>query len=238
MQEVKNGFPQRLNRYGIFAIIREVFVLIISFILLFGAAGTLIWYNAWIYLILAALQQLMIILILLFKNPELLNERGKAIKEGTVYTDKIFVIIYFFIGFGSLIVAGFDAVRYQWTAMSDVLIIPGVILFLLCAVLGNWAMAENTFFETTLRIQRERGHRVIKTGPYRLVRHPGYTAWMLGALAFPLILGSWISYLPALMGVAVFIMRTAVEDSYLRKELPGYEDYARKTKYRLFPCIW
>jgi protein-S-isoprenylcysteine O-methyltransferase Ste14 len=104
--------------------------------------------------------------------------------------------------------------------------------------LSGAAMAANPFFEGVVRIQREVGHRTIEGGPYRLIRHPGYAGLALWALAIPLLLGSAWAFAPALSTVAWVVLRTALEDALLRRELPGHADYARRVKWRLVPGLW
>ena len=99
-------------------------------------------------------------------------------------------------------------------------------------------MGENPFFEKTVRIQSDRGHRVVDIGPYRLVRHPGYLGFFGWILSTPLLLGSWWAFVPALLSIAGIVVRTALEDRTLKAELPGYADYAKRTRYRLVPGIW
>jgi protein-S-isoprenylcysteine O-methyltransferase Ste14 len=99
-------------------------------------------------------------------------------------------------------------------------------------------MGVNPFFEKTVRIQTERGHRVIDTGPYRFVRHPGYLGFFGWGLSTPLLLGSWWAFLPALLSMVSLVIRTALEDRTLREELAGYREYASKVRYRLIPGIW
>jgi protein-S-isoprenylcysteine O-methyltransferase Ste14 len=97
----------------------------------------------------------------------------------------------------------------------------------------------NNHFETTVRIQTDRNHRVCTTGPYRFVRHPAYLAMVIAALTTPFVLGSWWACAPTVLVVAAVIFRTAMEDRVLRKELEGYRDYAdRITRYRLVPLVW
>ena len=96
----------------------------------------------------------------------------------------------------------------------------------------------NRFFSGTVRIQTERGHRVVTGGPYRFVRHPGYLGGVISYLAMPLILGSAWAYIPAAVGMAVTAIRAALEDRTLKKELPGYLEYTQATRYRLIPGIW
>ena len=96
----------------------------------------------------------------------------------------------------------------------------------------------NRFFAAVVRIQEDRGHTVISSGPYRVVRHPGYAGGTWTWLAMPLMLGTLWSYIPAIATVAFICLRTALEDRTLRKELPGYAEYAQRTRYRLVPGIW
>ena len=99
-------------------------------------------------------------------------------------------------------------------------------------------MASNAFFATTVRIREERGHSVVNQGPYRMVRHPGYLGSVIYTLFSPLVLNSFWTFIPALFTVCLLIMRTSLEDRTLQGELPGYSEYARKTRYRLLPGIW
>jgi len=97
---------------------------------------------------------------------------------------------------------------------------------------------ENKFFAAVVRIQSDRDHKVIDSGPYRLVRHPGYAGSFLASLLIPLALSTYWVYIPVLLANLVIILRTAKEDHFLRAELPGYAEYAQKTRYRLLPEIW
>lgn len=111
-------------------------------------------------------------------------------------------------------------------------------LVALSALFTVWAMACNRFFYGRVRIEKERGHTVASTGPYRLVRHPGYLGAIVTDGFTPLLLDSWWAMLPALLTVAVLVLRTSLEDRTLLKELDGYHEYAQRVRYRLFPGIW
>ena len=135
------------------------------------------------------------------------------------------------------VVAGLDE-RFDWSSMSEVTLYGGAVLLAVGAVLATWAMVENEYFEQFVRVQTDRAHRVVTTGPYRIVRHPGYVGAILGALATPLMLGTWWAFVPAGAVALLFIIRTILEDRILDKELEGYQAYAQRTRYRLLPGIW
>jgi protein-S-isoprenylcysteine O-methyltransferase Ste14 len=102
----------------------------------------------------------------------------------------------------------------------------------------TWAESVNKFFEPTVRIQTDRGHTVIDSGPYALVRHPGYLAAGLLVLGLPLSLGSYWALVPAALSNVLLVVRTALEDRTLREELPGYKEYTQRVRYRLVPGVW
>ena len=102
----------------------------------------------------------------------------------------------------------------------------------------TWAEAVNKFFEPTVRIQTDRGHRVIDTGPYAIVRHPGYVSGFLVFIGMPLCLGSLWALIPAVLVCLLLVVRTIWEDQTLREELAGYEEYAQRVRYRLIPGVW
>jgi len=113
-----------------------------------------------------------------------------------------------------------------------------LILMMLGYLLGTWALIENKFFSGVVRIQQDRGHYVVTTGPYRCLRHPGYAGTLLFYLVMPILFDSLWAFIPSLLFFIVTLLRTSLEDRTLQAELPGYADYAKKTRYRLFPGIW
>jgi len=204
---------------------------------LFASAGSFHWLRAWIYLSLYVGGLLMTVAIVLRANPEVIVARGRRHKD-TKRSDKICIVIYTPLVFVLPLVAGFDAVRFHWSSLPFATLYAGAALFVLGIGATIWAMAVNPFLEETVRIQTDRRHRVITAGPYRFVRHPMYVGIILSYLAAPLVLGSVWAYLPAAATILLFIWRTALEDRTLRQELPGYEEYAQRTRYRLLPAIW
>ena len=104
--------------------------------------------------------------------------------------------------------------------------------------LASYALIENRFFSALVRIQTDRGHRVVSSGPYRWLRHPGYAGALMSFWATPSWLDSWWAFIPAALVTAVLVIRTRLEDETLRNELDGYDDYARRVRYRLLPGVW
>jgi protein-S-isoprenylcysteine O-methyltransferase Ste14 len=238
--ETQNSDRQQagLNRTGIRGVALQSLLIIIGIVILFVSAGTLAWINAWIYVGLIIIYHVVSTVVLARLNPQLLNERGTVTGTGTKTFDKLYVAVYPVFSFGSLVIMGFDAVRYQWSVMPFWFIFVGIFLFVAVAPVALWAMAVNKFFEWTVRIQDDRGQYVCTSGPYNLIRHPGYTGLIVSLLSYPLILGSWWGFLPNLTLGLIIVVRTALEDRTLQKELPGYREYAQKVKYRLVPFIW
>jgi protein-S-isoprenylcysteine O-methyltransferase Ste14 len=205
--------------------------------LLLGAAGTASYWPAWLYLAIGVLSSVLTRIVLRC-NPELLAERGRPGPDAKPWDRKI-LGLGFLLTLAILVVAGLDAGRYRWhprlpwpwSVAGLLLSLAGMILFLL-------ALKENRFFSSVVRIQRERGHTVCDSGPYRVVRHPGSAGMIVGTLGLPLLLLSAWSAIPALIFVAAMIVRTRLEDSALEAELDGYRDYQRTTRYRLVPGLW
>jgi len=227
-----------LTRQAIRSILVQSLLIVIGFIILFASAGTLAWINAWIYVGLISVATIISTIVLARVNPELLNGRGTVTKAGTKTFDKVWLAIYPVFTFGNLVVMGFDAVRYQWSVMPFWLTFVGIFMFIFAMVVSAWAMAVNKFFEWTVRIQNDRGQYVCTSGPYGTIRHPRYAGLILSLLAYPFILGSWWGFLPNIVLSLIIVIRTALENRTLQKELSGYAEYAQKVKYRLIPLIW
>ena len=209
--------------------------LIIVGALLLASAGRLEWTAAWVYL--GAI--LLIILVNAFlMAPELMAERA-GLQEGTVRWDIYLSTFVAMVGpVLTVLVAGLDQ-RYGWSgAVAIWQQGAALLLFLAAGILGAWAMAANRYFSATVRLQSERGHRVVKSGPYGIIRHPGYTAGIVSIMATPVLLESWIAIIPAIIVVSGYIVRAALEDSFLQKNLPGYRDYSSTVQYRIIPGVW
>ena len=136
------------------------------------------------------------------------------------------------------IVAALDDGRYHWFPVPWWGCVLGYILLITGMVGLTWAESVNKFFEPSVRIQTDRGHRVIDTGPYAIVRHPGYVSAFLVFIGMPLSLGSLWALIPAVLVCLLLVVRTIWEDQTLREELAGYEEYTQRVRYRLIPGVW
>lgn len=236
MERMEN---KKLKKSGIKVIVGTFLGPFIQVTLLFVSAGHINIPRAWCYLVISFIGMFGGIVLVGKVNPELLNHRGQwKKKKDTKPWDKVLLIAYGITGFYVLpVVIGLD-MRFQWSYLGIHFTIAGIVLFLIGSILLHWAMIVNTHFETTVRIQNDRGHKVITTGPYKIVRHPGYVGSILWAVATPLIIGSIVGLIPAGIAGFLLLIRTSLEDKTLHSELNGYAEYTERVRYRLFPGIW
>jgi protein-S-isoprenylcysteine O-methyltransferase Ste14/8-oxo-dGTP pyrophosphatase MutT (NUDIX family) len=214
------------------------FSLLILAVILLLSSGRLGWSWAWAYIAASALILFGGGSILAIKDPELVAERTRLVREGTKPWDKTLTGLYGLAGMVTLLVCGLDQ-RFGWTmAFGTWPRFAGLLVFLLANSFATWAILSNTFFSATVRLQREREHRVTTEGPYRFVRHPAYAGWAVCALAAPVILDSLWGFLPAAVTVGILLVRTALEDRTLQRDLDGYREYAARVRHRLLPGIW
>lgn len=206
-------------------------------VILFAAAGRVSWKRGWIYVGLYVCTLVIGEIVVSVKSPGILQERAQR-HANTKSFDKVILRLIKVTFFLFPVVAGLDAVRFGWSHVGWQAFFAGLPVYLTGWVLVPWTMIVNPHLEPTVRIQEERGHRVVKSGPYGVVRHPMYAGVILQTLAAPLLVGSLWSYLPVGASICLFVVRTALEDRMLRKELPGYAEYATNTRYRLVPGIW
>jgi protein-S-isoprenylcysteine O-methyltransferase Ste14 len=207
-------------------------------VLLFVPAGSLDWPAAWLFL--ATLGFLGIVGGFWFVkiNPGLLAERMRPmIQKDQPKADKVFILAMGLVSMIWLIVMGLDQ-RYQWSDMSAGFQVLGFVLFMLSLAISFWAMRENAFAAPVVKIQAERGHQVIRTGPYALVRHPMYSGAIFFFLGVSLLLGSWWGATITPIFIGLFAGRVVIEESTLLAGLPNYRDYTEQVRYRLLPGIW
>jgi protein-S-isoprenylcysteine O-methyltransferase Ste14 len=195
---------------------------------------------AWVYSVLSVVLMLGSRVLMARKHPDLVAERASyRDAEDIKAWDKKLVPWIAQIGpLVILIAAGLDK-RFGWSPSLPIWV---SLAALLVAILGYlfsiWALVENRYFSSVVRIQTERGHTVCDTGPYKIVRHPGYAGGLVWYLMTPVILGSLWAYIPTVIVIALTVLRTSLEDKTLQAELPGYVEYTKQTCYRLIPGIW
>jgi protein-S-isoprenylcysteine O-methyltransferase Ste14 len=176
---------------------------------------------------------------LLLADPELVKERSQ-VRSGTQRRDMVLAGVSFLFFYPlTLAVAGVDVGRVGWSPPFPLVVqVLALAVFALGNGLGLWAVVNNRYFSTFVRIQKDRGQAVVRQGPYRYVRHPGYAGTIAAAVALPVALGSLWALLPATVGAGGFVVRTLLEDRTLVEELRGYREYASEVRYRLIPGIW
>ena len=198
------------------------------------------WWQAWAYSLVFASAGIGIRLWAERRHPGLMAERAQLLKApGVKSWDRLLApLMALSLGLPLFVVAGLDH-RFEWSPhFPGWLNILGLVLASAGYGFAGWAFLENRFFSAVVRIQSERGHVVCDTGPYKIVRHPGYLGGVLSPFAMALALDSVWTLIPATAAVVIAVVRTALEDRTLQKELPGYREYADRVRYRLVPGIY
>ena len=215
------------------AIIKFLLGFLIVSLLIFIPAGTINYFNGWLFIGVLFIPMFIAGLIMFFKNPELLRsrldakEREREQKEVLVYS-----AIMFILGF---ILAGFNY-RYSWSILPRWIVIIATCIFLISYLLYAEVLRENSYLLRTIGVKE--GQKVVDTGLYGIVRHPMYLATIVLFLMMPLILGSLISFVIFLIYPFVIVKRINNEEEVLKRDLVGYKEYMKKVKYRLIPYIW
>ena len=220
-------------------VVMLLLVLVIFPLLPMIISGRWDWWQAWVMFALFVLSFIVSRAIAARKTPDILKERADYATQGNTQAwDKWLSPV---VAFGSvfiLLVAGLDEL-FDWSPdLSLGLELFGLGLIVIGYVLGSYALVENAFFSGTVRLQPERGQTVVKSGPYGWVRHPGYLGSLIASIGMPLLLDSLWAFIPMLVFGFFYVLRTHLEDRFLRENLAGYSEYAREVRYRLFPGIW
>jgi protein-S-isoprenylcysteine O-methyltransferase Ste14 len=200
---------------------------------LFGSAGRWDLPQFWVYV---GVMSALLLVAALVVEPGLIKERLRPGRGGRDYLTRLLVLPLFL---AHLVIAGLDVGRFFWSVSVPVILqVVGFVGMAAAVGFAIWAIAVNRFFSSVVRIQAERGHHLITTGPYQYVRHPGYAAGLICSVCSSLALGSWASALPLLVWVPLVLRRTALEDRLLHGDLPGYAEYGRQVRHRLLPGLW
>ena len=207
-------------------------LLMVTF-LLFLPAGTIAYFNGWLFIALLFVPMLLLGVILLLKAPDLLKKRLNHKEKEGGQKQVIGLSLLMFVG--GFVAAGLDF-RFGWTAVPNWLSILSSVLLLLSYGLYAEVMRENAYLSRTIEVQENQ--KVVDTGLYGIIRHPMYSATILLYLAMPLVLGSWISFLVMLLYPVIIVFRICNEEKVLEQGLEGYCEYKQRVKYRLIPCVW
>lgn len=215
-----------------------VIVLIVPLlpILITGRWG---WWQAWVFAAIYIFSFVISRIIANRRNPGIIAERAYSmeLKDAKPW-DRVLSPAVALGGILVPLTAGLD-VRIGWSPPFSLPVqVIGLAGLLAGIILGAWALIENAFFSGVVRIQTDRGQHVVMSGPYALIRHPGYAGAILTYLATPFLLDSWCALGPAAVLAVLLIVRTNLEDHTLRSELDGYGDYAKKVRFRILPGVW
>lgn len=220
-------------------IVQLLLVLVVMPLLPMIISGAWKWWEAWTYAIISIIGFIVSRRLAVRRHPDILMERSRSMGLGDAKLwDKILAPSMALGSVVPLAVAGVDKL-FGWTNPFGLNIkVVALVVIILGYALGSWALIENKFFSGVVRIQTDRGHQVVTTGPYRFIRHPGYSGSLLVYLVVPLFLDSLWAFIPTVLLFGVVFLRTSLEDRTLQEELPGYREYTQKTRYRLLPWIW
>jgi protein-S-isoprenylcysteine O-methyltransferase Ste14 len=206
---------------------------------LFGCAGTFDWPGASVFMTQFVIGSLVVTLWLAWRDPGLLKERmGSPFQRGQAFSDKVFMALIIVLWYGWLVLMALDARRWGYSHMPEVLNGVGAALIPIGFFIIWLTFRENSFAAPVIRIQQERGQRVVSTGPYAIVRHPMYAGVILYLIGTPLLLGSWLGVLALPLIIGALAARIFLEEATLRHGLPGYTEYAARVRYRLVPGVW
>lgn len=215
------------------ALSKFIFGLLFVGLLLFLPAWTFNYPNAWLFIALLFIPMLILGMVLFIKSPNLLKKRLNAKEKQATQKSVVGIsALLFLVGF---IIAGLDF-RFNWSSVPKWLVITASIVLFISYLLYGEVMRENAYLSRTIEVQENQ--KVIDKGLYKIVRHPMYSVTIFLFLSIPLILGSWYSLICFIPYIPVIIVRIINEEKLLEKELEGYTDYKKRTKYRLIPFIW
>ncbi len=227
--------PQGINRRRV--VMGLIGLPLFLALFMFLPAGTWAWPKGWLFIFILLGVISAVFAILQQVNPEVIVARSRFHK-GTRHWDKILLSLYFPAMSFVLIVAALDDGRFHWFPVPWWVCGVGYALLLAGIGIVTWAEGVNKFFEVTVRIQTERDHAVIDSGPYAIARHPGYVGGIVHAFGIALALGSLWALVPAGLASIVLVVRTRWEDQMLQEELNGYREYATRVRYKLLPGVW
>ena len=231
--------PKKPLRVSLAVVLQLVIVLMIFPMLPILITWRWSWWQAWVYYALLVLAFILSRYLANRRHPDILQERASYMEhKDTQSWDKLLSPLTAFSSVFIVLVAGLDR-RFNWSDdFSLFMNWIGIFLVIGGIALASYALIVNRFFSGTVRLQEERGHHPVTDGPYRWMRHPGYSGSLLLFLGIPLLLGSAWAYLVVVIALVILIIRTRLEDQFLQENLAGYKQYAQRVRFRLLPGIW
>ena len=205
---------------------------------LFISAGTIKWAEAWLFFALFFVFFVGVSLWLFRKNPSLANERMRLGGSNQQGWDRVLFPIMFISPLAWLVLSGLDSVRFKWSHVPLWVEVIGGVLLLISFFLFFFTFRKNSYLSPLARVQRDRGQKVISTGPYAIIRHPMYFAFLPFMVGTPLMLGSWFGAVFGVLYMLLVARRAVLEERMLVDSLEGYREYKEKVRYRLIPYVW
>ena len=197
------------------------------------------WWEAWVYALINILGFALSRWLAARRNPDILAERAQFLRHGNTESfDRILAPLLGVSGALIPLAAGLDALLDGSPTFSLPVKIASLIIILAGYTLSSWALIQNRYFSGTVRIQNDRGQKVVSEGPYRWMRHPGYSGAMLTYLVIPFFLDALWVFIAVVLTMIILIIRTRLEDKTLQDQLEGYREYAGRVRYRLVPGVW
>jgi protein-S-isoprenylcysteine O-methyltransferase Ste14 len=220
-------------------IIQTLAFIVVMAALLFGPAGTAAWPSAWVFIGELAVPSVLIGAWLARRDPALLAERMSGLfRPGQSRADRALMAVFLALTVAWLVAMALDAMRFRLSHVPVWLQAVGAVAVALCFYLAFLTFRANTYAAAAVRVQTERGHRVVTDGPYAVVRHPMYAGAILYFLGTPLLLGAWYGLAFAPVFIALLAVRAVMEERMLARALDGYPAYAARVRFRLVPYIW
>ena len=238
MDQKRKDFDPSLRRGLISWAVKGVLYKAYVGVVLMLSAGRWDWGAGWLYVFIFLAFDAATALVVIPRSPGLLIERSRSSPNVKDWDKVVMPLAAGLLPLAAWILSGLTE-RWSWgPPVSDAAQLAGFLLTVSGHGVIVWAMGVNPFFSPMVRIQEDRDHQVADRGPYRLIRHPGYFGAILFTVGIPLLLGSWWGMIPSLVSVALYFLRTALEDQTLSSELPGYVDYMERVRYRLILGVW
>lgn len=219
------------------AYVRLCIGLLLALPLLFWTAGTIDWRRGWLFYSLLVALAFFAVAWISRDNPELFAARRRIPKAAKPW-DMAIIAITLLAWLAIMPIAALDDARFGWAPQPVWVQLVGYVLLIAGFMGVTWAQSVNRHFETTIRIQTDRAHAVIDTGPYAFIRHPGYAFTVPMSAGMALSLGSLFALIPVAVIAVVLVIRTLAEDKELKANLPGYAEYATRVKQRWIPGVW